>query len=181
VTSATIARPHGTLQRQSRWRWAEIAFWLATFPPFVLAPDYLLLASQVAVAALFVLSLDLILGFAGIVSLGQTPLISASASTLPASFPNGAGANPSPDCVAALVAGAFGYLTSFVIARFRHLPLIMITLGIGLLLQEAANSASWLTGGFDGLQGIHTWTIAEKSISICTAIPHTATRSRCCF
>ena len=51
----------------------------------------------------------------------------------------------------------FGYLTSFIIARFRHLALIMITLGIGLVLQEAANSASWLTGGFDGLQGIHTW------------------------
>jgi len=64
--------------------------------------------------------------------------------------------------IAGLVAGAFGYLTSFVIARFRHLPLIMITLGIGLLLQEAANSASWLTGGFDGLQGIHTWPIAGK-------------------
>jgi branched-chain amino acid transport system permease protein len=56
----------------------------------------------------------------------------------------------------------FGYLTSFIIARFRHLPLIMITLGIGLLLQEAANSASWLTGGFDGLQGIHTWPIAGR-------------------
>ncbi len=50
-------------------------------------------------------------------------------------------------------------LTSFIIARFRHLALIMITLGLGLLLQEAANSASWLTGGSDGLQGIHTWPI----------------------
>jgi branched-chain amino acid transport system permease protein len=43
------------------------------------------------------------------------------------------------------------------VVRFRHLALIMITLGIGLVLQEAANSASWLTGGSDGLQGIHTW------------------------
>ena len=39
-------------------------------------------------------------------------------------------------------------------SRFRHLALIMITLGIGLLLYEAANSASWLTGGADGLQGV---------------------------
>ena len=46
---------------------------------------------------------------------------------------------------------------SFVIARFRHLALIMITLGFGLLLLEAANSASWLTGGADGLQGVHMW------------------------
>ncbi len=60
---------------------------------------------------------------------------------------------------AGLAAGMFGYLTSFIVARFRHLALIMITLGIGLVLQEAANSASWLTGGSDGLQGIHTWPI----------------------
>ena len=51
----------------------------------------------------------------------------------------------------------FGYATSFIIARFRHLALIMITLGIGLLLAEAANSAGWLTGGVDGLQGMHIW------------------------
>jgi branched-chain amino acid transport system permease protein len=60
---------------------------------------------------------------------------------------------------AGLAAGLFGYLTSFIVARFRHLALIMITLGIGLVLQEAANSASWLTGGSDGLQGIHTWPV----------------------
>src|SRR5207245_11311524 len=35
--------------------------------------------------------------------------------------------------------------------------LIMITLGLGLLLAEAANSASWLTGGADGLQGVRMW------------------------
>ena len=46
---------------------------------------------------------------------------------------------------------------SFIIARFRHLALIMITLGFGLLLLEAANSASWLTGGADGLQGVQMW------------------------
>jgi branched-chain amino acid transport system permease protein len=50
-----------------------------------------------------------------------------------------------------------GYLTSFIIARFRHLALIMFTLGLGLLLAEAANSASWLTGGADGLQGVRMW------------------------
>ena len=47
--------------------------------------------------------------------------------------------------------------SSFIIARFRHLTLIMITLGLGLLLHEAANSAHWLTGGSDGLQGVTIW------------------------
>jgi branched-chain amino acid transport system permease protein len=55
------------------------------------------------------------------------------------------------------VAGAAGYATSFVIARFRHLALIMITLGLGVLLHEAANQAHWLTGGSDGLQGVRMW------------------------
>ena len=59
--------------------------------------------------------------------------------------------------VATALAAAVGYATSFIIARFRHLTLIMITLGLGLLLHEAANSASWLTGGSDGLQGIDIW------------------------
>jgi branched-chain amino acid transport system permease protein len=59
--------------------------------------------------------------------------------------------------VATAAAALLGYVSSFVIARFRHLALIMITLGLGLLLQEAANSASWLTGGSDGFQGMKVW------------------------
>ena len=53
--------------------------------------------------------------------------------------------------------GIVGYATSFVICRFRHLALIMLTLGFGLLLAELANTLGWVTGGMDGLQGIHTW------------------------
>ncbi len=57
---------------QLRWlRWGEVAFWLAALTPFVLTPNYLILASQVAITALFALSLDLILGFSGIISLGH--------------------------------------------------------------------------------------------------------------
>jgi branched-chain amino acid transport system permease protein len=63
--------PQGYLQRLSRWRPIEIVFWLSLLLPFWLFPNYLSLASQIAVAALFALSLDLILGYAGIVSLGH--------------------------------------------------------------------------------------------------------------
>ncbi len=163
MTSVTLAEPRDYLQAQMRWRWAEIAFWLATLLPFILAPDYLLLASQVAIAALFVLSLDLILGFAGIVSLGHAAYFGAGAYAAGLISKWGWGEPLTGLLIAALAAGLFGYVTSFIIARFRHLPLIMITLGIGLLLQETANSASWLTGGFDGLQGIHTWPILGRS------------------
>ena len=165
MTSATIAgqaNPVQYLQAQNRWQWSEIAFWLATLLPFVLAPSYLVLASQIAITALFVLSLDLILGFCGIVSLGHAAYFGVGAYTAGLMSKYGWGEPLTGLVAAAIVAGLFGYLTSFIIARFRHLALIMITLGIGLVLQEVANSAGWLTGGFDGLQGIHTWPLFGK-------------------
>jgi branched-chain amino acid transport system permease protein len=162
VTTETIAGPHDYLHAQIRWQWGEIAFWLATLLPFVLAPSYLVLASQIAITALFALSLDLILGFSGIVSLGHAAYFGAGAYTAGLLSKWGWGEPLSGLLIAGLAAGLLGYLTSFVIARFRHLALIMITLGLGLLLQEAANSASWLTGGADGLQGVRTWPIFDK-------------------
>jgi len=165
VTSATTAgqaNPVQYLQTQNRWQWSEIAFWLATLLPFVLTPSYLVLASQIAITALFVLSLDLILGFCGIVSLGHAAYFGVGAYTAGLLSKYGWGEPLTGLVAAAIVAGLFGYLTSFIIARFRHLALIMITLGIGLVLQEVANSVGWLTGGFDGLQGIHTWPLFGK-------------------
>ncbi len=165
MTSATAAggiSPVQYLQAQNRWRWSEIAFWLATLLPFVLAPSYLVLASQIAITALFVLSLDLILGFSGIVSLGHAAYFGIGAYTAGLISKYGWGEPLTGLMAAAIAAGLFGYVTSFIVARFRHLALIMITLGIGLVLQEAANSAGWLTGGFDGLQGIHTWPLFGK-------------------
>jgi branched-chain amino acid transport system permease protein len=160
--ATTPARPREFLRAQSRWRLGEIAFWLATLLPFVLTPDYLALASQVAIAALFALSLDLILGFSGIISLGHAAYFGVGAYTAGLLSVWGWGEPLTGLLLAGLAAGIFGYLTSFIIARFRHLALIMITLGLGLLLQQAANSAGWLTGGFDGLQGIHTWPLFGK-------------------
>src|SRR4249920_280821 len=146
--------PHAYLAEQVRWRAAEIAFWLATLAPFLLFPAYLQLASQIAITALFALSLDLILGYAGIVSLGHAAFFGLGAYAAGIVSKHGWGEPLSLLVIGAAVAGLAGYAMSFIIARFRHLALIMITLGLGLLLHEAANSASWLTGGADGLQGV---------------------------
>src|SRR6202047_1374176 len=162
MTDQALAAPRDYLQAQIRWQWGEGALWLATLLPFVLAPSYLVLASQIAITALFVLSLDLILGFCGIVSLGHAAYFGVGAYTAGVVSEYGRGEPLTGLVAAAIVAGLFGYLTSFIIARFRHLALIMITLGIGLVLQEVANSAGWLTGGFDGLQGIHTWPLLGR-------------------
>jgi len=149
--SSTAAR---YFEGQVRWRPLEIVFWLAALLPFVVTPAYLSLASQVAITALFALSLDLLVGYAGLVSLGHAAFFGLgaySAGLLAKHFWN----EPlSGLIVAAALAGIVGYLLSHIIVRFRHLTLIMLTLGIGLLLHEVANSATWLTGGADGLQGV---------------------------
>ena len=152
-----VASPLLYLQAQTRWRPVEIAFWLATLLPYVLFPNYLSLASQIAITALFALSLDLILGYAGIVSLGHAAFFGVGAYTAGLISKHGWGEPLTGLAMAAVAAGLVGYATSFVICRFRRLALIMLTLGFGLLLAELANSAGWLTGGMDGLQGIHTW------------------------
>src|SRR5882757_6748618 len=157
MTSSAAAEPQRYLATQIRWRPIEIAFWLATLAPFVLAPNYLTLASQIAITALFALSLDLILGYAGIVSLGHAAYCGFGSYTAGLLAKWGWGEPLTGLVIAAAAAGVLGYLTSFIIARYRHLALIMITLGLGLLLAEVANSVSWLTGGADGLQGVRMW------------------------
>jgi branched-chain amino acid transport system permease protein len=154
ATDTAALTPQAYLRAQSRWHPFEIAFWLAMLLPYVLFPYYLSLASQIAITALFALSLDLILGYAGVVSLGHATFfgIGAYGAGLYSKFVWG---EPfSGLVVGATLAGFAGYATSFIISRFRHLTLIMLTLGLGLLAFEAANSAHWLTGGSDGLQGV---------------------------
>jgi branched-chain amino acid transport system permease protein len=146
-------------QRKVRWHPLEIVFWLCTLLPFVVTPNYLSLASQIAITALFALSLDLILGYAGIVSLGHAAFFGVGAYSAGLLAKYYFGEPLTGLVVAALAAGVVGYLMSHIIVRFRHLALIMLTMGLGLLLHEAANSASAVTGGADGLQGIKVGTI----------------------
>ncbi len=159
ATPTTTLTPQAYLQALNRWHPLEIAFWLATLLPFFAFPDYLSLASQIAITALFALSLDIILGYAGVVSLGHAAFFGIGA--------YGAGlfsiyvwGEPLSGLLFALViSGVVGYAVSFIISRFRHFTLIMITLGLGLLAFEAANRAHWLTGGSDGLQGVSIWPV----------------------
>jgi branched-chain amino acid transport system permease protein len=140
-------------QAKVRWHPLEIVFWLCTLLPFVVTPNYLSLASQIAITALFALSLDLILGYAGIVSLGHAAFFGVGAYTAGLLAKHYWGEPLTGLLFAGILSGIVGYATSHIIVRFRHLALIMLTMGLGLLLHEAANSASALTGGVDGLQG----------------------------
>ena len=157
--SVETVAPQAWLRARARWRPEEFVFWALTPLPFFLFPDYLSLASQIAIMALFALSLDLILGYAGIVSLGHAAFYGLGAYAAGLISKYGFGDPIGGLLCAAALAGVVGYATSFIIARFRHLTLIMLTLGIGLVFAELGNSLGWLTGGVDGLQGIDIWPV----------------------
>jgi branched-chain amino acid transport system permease protein len=156
---ADARAPHAWLRQQGRWSAFEIAFWLATLLPFLLFPTYLTLASQIAIAALFAISLDLVLGYAGIVTLGHAMFFGIGAYAAGLISKAGWGEPLSGLVLSAAAAGLAGWAVSFIVVRVQHLALIMITLGLGLLTYELANSMTWLTGGTDGLRGVETWAL----------------------
>lgn len=142
------------LRRAAAWRHAEYVFWLVPVAAFFLFPKSLALLSQIAITALFCLSLDLILGYAGIVSLGHAAFfgLGAYAAGLMAKYGWG---DPLLGLVgAALLAAAGGFLSSFLVLRGADLTRLMVTLGVSMMLYEAANKLTDFTGGVDGLQGV---------------------------
>jgi branched-chain amino acid transport system permease protein len=149
--------PQELLRAQVRWRWLETVFWLAVLLPFFVTPTYLVLCSQIAFAALFTLSLDLIVGYSGLVSLGHAAFFGVGAYSAGLLAKAGWGEPISGLLVAALAAGIVGFATSFIIVRIGQFALIMVTTGLGLLLYELANSSHSITGGDDGLQGVRMW------------------------
>jgi branched-chain amino acid transport system permease protein len=157
ATSSAV--PLAWLRRQNRWSVFEVAFWLAAILPFVFFPTYLSLASQIAIAALFALSVDLILGYAGIITLGHAMFFGLGAYAAGLITKAGWGEPLSGLVLAGAFAALVGFVASFVIVRVQHLALIMITLGFGLLTAELANAMGWLTGGTDGLSGVDVWPV----------------------
>ncbi|QBE61642.1 branched-chain amino acid ABC transporter permease [Pseudoduganella lutea] len=137
-----------------RWHPLEIVFWLLPVASWFLFPQYLVLTSQIMIVGLFALSLDLILGYAGIVSLGHAAFFGLGAYTAGLLSVHGWGEPVTGLLAGAVVAGIFGWIVSFLVVRGQDLTRLMVTLGIGLMLFEAANKASWLTGGVDGLSGM---------------------------
>ncbi|OWT56240.1 branched-chain amino acid ABC transporter permease [Candidimonas nitroreducens] len=144
----------GPLRRAARWTVWEYLFWLLPVAAYFAFGDSLLFLSQIAITALFALSLDLILGYAGIVSLGHAAFfgLGAYAAGLLAKY--GMGAPLLGLVAAAALAGFAGFVSSFLLLRGNDLTRLMVTLGVSLMLFELANKLTDLTGGVDGLQGV---------------------------
>lgn len=147
------ARAMRLMRRRSRIRFFEFIIWPAAVAAIFLLPSKMLILTEIAILALFAVSLDLVLGFAGIVSLGHTAFFGVGAYTA-GLFARHYFAEPVTGLlVAGVVSGILGFATSFLILRGSDLTRLMTTLGIALMLGEAANQMGWLTGGADGLSG----------------------------
>jgi branched-chain amino acid transport system permease protein len=142
-------------RQHARWHWSEIAFWVLALSCAYLFPSRYLIMTDIVRLALFALSLDLILGYAGIVSLGHAAFFGVGAYCAGLLALRGFITEPVVALIAAgLVAMALGFVTSFLVIRGVDLTRLMVTLGIALLLEALAERFSDITGGTDGLQGI---------------------------
>lgn len=158
-TVASAAAPATPRLPTDRWRATEVAFWLVVVVAFFVFPQHRVLASQILITALFALSLDLILGYAGIVSLGHAAFFGMGAYTAGLLAVHGWGEPVSGLIVAAIAGAITGFATSFLVVRGSDLARLMVTLGIGLMLFEAANQLPSITGGADGLSGVSMWKV----------------------
>ena len=146
--AARVARH---LLRRRRWRPLEIAAWTATLALILLVPSRALLINEVLILGLFALSLDLALGYAGLVSLGHAAFLGLGAYAAGVMASRGLADPTLGLVVASVVAGLAGLVTAPLLLRGTDLTRLKVTLGESLMLGELANRNSWLTGGADGL------------------------------
>ena len=137
-----------------RWRAIEFAFWLLPVAAFFLFPSYRVLGSQILITGLFAVTLDLILGYAGIVSLGHAAFFGIGAYAAGRLAAHGWGEPFSGLAVAGVAGALVGFATSILVVRGSDLARLMVTMGIGLMLFEVANQVPSITGGADGLSGV---------------------------
>jgi len=138
----------------SKLKFWEVLVWGAAFVLPWLLPHKALMINEIAIVALFAMSLDLILGYTGIVSLGHAAFFGFGSYSA-ALFAKWVMPDPLVGLVVAMALSALlGAVASVTIWRGTDLTRLMVTLGTALILLELANKLDWLTGGTDGLQGV---------------------------
>jgi branched-chain amino acid transport system permease protein len=138
-----------------RYRWPEALPWLIAIAAFFVFPNRMTFGSQVLVMIMFALSLDLILGYAGMVTLGHAAFFGIGAYTVALATLRLGWSEPISGIIAGgLVAGLVGAVVGWFILRYRGLTLLMLTIAFAATLQESGNLRSDITGGYDGLPGL---------------------------
>jgi branched-chain amino acid transport system permease protein len=142
-----------------RYHLLEALPWLAAVASYFVFPDYLALGAQILATILFALSADLVLGYAGIVTLGHAAFFGTGAYTAGILAAHGWGEPITGLLAGAAAAALLGFLSGLVVLRTTGLALLMQTLVVATMVAEAANKASFITGGDDGLQGMEVWPV----------------------
>lgn len=138
-----------------RLRWTEWLPWAVALAVFFLLPDYLSLGARVLTYILFALSLDLILGYAGIITLGHAAFFGLGAYVTGILSAKLGVTDPLLQMLAsAFAAGLLGLATGALVLRTHGLTQLMLTLAVAAVCLEIANKATPLTGGADGLSGV---------------------------
>jgi branched-chain amino acid transport system permease protein len=141
-------------QRQVRWSGWEWAFWAAWGVAFFVPQANLVLLTHVLVWGLFALSLDLLLGQRGIASLGHAAFYGIGAYVAGFLGKFGWTEPISGLLLSGLVAGVVGLGLGRVLRGLQGVALLMVTLGLNMMLYDAVQRATDITGGDDGLQGV---------------------------
>jgi branched-chain amino acid transport system permease protein len=129
--------------------------WILLLAFYFVFPRYLGFGVELLTMILFALSLDLALGYAGIVTLGHAAFFGAGAYTVGMLAKHGIWNEPITSLIlAAAMAGAIGLASGLVLLRTTGLTLLVLTLCTMALLEEAANLGASYTGGFDGLDNV---------------------------
>ena len=136
-----------------RLRLVEWLPWVFAVGCYFLAPSYLPLGSYILISIIFALSLDLILGYGGVITLGHSAYFGMGAYAAGLLAKHATGEPMLGLLVGTVAAGVLGLVTGLVILRTRGLALLMLTLAITSLCLEVANKATDITGGVDGLGG----------------------------
>ncbi len=140
--------------RRHYFRWPEALPWLAAIAAYFVFDSYHALGAQIFATILFALSLDLLLGYAGIITLGHAAFFGVGAYTAGIMAAHGFSEPLTELLAAAVVAAMVGFASGVVVLRTVGLTLLMQTLVVAALLQELANKAHFITGGSDGLLGM---------------------------
>ena len=154
IRGAANADALARFRRSANWKPLEYAFWCLPVLAYFAFPGNYLLLSQIAITGLFALSLDLIFGYAGVISLGHAAFFGVGAYTVGLMGSHGWSDPLLGLLLGALFAGIVGFLSSFLLLRGNDLSRLMVTLGVALMFFELANKLTRITGGVDGLPGI---------------------------
>ncbi len=119
---------------------------------YVLFPYNLAFVTRILIMTVLVLSIDLVLGYAGIPTLGQAAMYGSGAYATALFSIHVWGEPVAGLMIGALAGGGVALVTGLLLMRSHGLTLIMLTIAVAAICHEVVNRARGLTGGADGLR-----------------------------